>query len=299
MRLAPSFFALLLLLLLVVASACNAKVANVLESSPTSDGGGDPSGSGIGSSTSGAACQTAAECNDDPSISTLYGRCENGRCVCDAMLNPSQAPFTPRGKCGPQAPDCTIGQDQTCNASPQMSALAGRCVNGKCECNPSFAKNFAGKCGATPASPPSPKFPDFVPGLWLIGWSGGLDHFSWVRITADNGGQAGKTIYRTKPSDKKGVTPYWDCDAQGTWMVTAKLNTIFLTFSEMCEVANPNVAHSYTFGPIDSNPTFVKTALLQVNFETEPGQQSLIGLKFPDDTCNATLTQCADPFVGN
>jgi hypothetical protein len=278
-------------LLFILLVACNAKVANVLESTPTD--GGTGSGGGTGSSTQGAICQSAEECNDNPAISAQYGRCENGRCVCD--VNPSQVAFTPSGKCGPQAPDCTVGQDQTCNASPQMSALAGRCVNGKCECSGAFVKNFAGKCGPAPG-PSTTKFPDFVPGLWLIGWSGGLDHFSWVRIQSDSA-MSGKTTYRSKPSDRKGMTPYFNCDTQGTWMVTAKLNTIFLNFSEACDVANPNVNHSYTFGTVNTSPTFVKTALLQVDFEHEPAQQALIGLKFPDDTCNEALTQCADPFV--
>src|SRR2546425_5048792 len=25
-------------------------------------------------------------------------------------------------------------------------------------------------------------FPDALPGIWLIGWSGGLEHYSWARF---------------------------------------------------------------------------------------------------------------------
>jgi hypothetical protein len=284
-------------LFFILLVACNAKVANVLESTPTDGGTGTGTGAGTGSSSQGAVCETAAECNDNPAISAQYGRCENGRCVCITEMNPSQAPFTPRGKCGPEAPVCTVGQDQTCNASPEMSALAGRCVNGTCQCNGSFVKNFAGKCGAAP-SPSATSFPDLVPGLWLIGWSGGLDHFSWVRFTGNGGSMSGTAFLRSRPSARKGMTPYFSCTGEGSWLVSAKPKTIFITFPGNCPPeALQNIQASYTFGTISSSPTFVKTALLQVDFEHEPAQQALIGLKFPDDTCDATLTQCADPFV--
>lgn len=288
MRLAPPApLSLPFALFLVLLASCNAKVANVLESSPN-----DAGGATTGSSTGGAACQTDAECNDDPTLSTLYGRCEAGRCACEASLYPSQAPFTPRGKCGPEAPSCAVGQDQTCNASPEMSALAGRCVGGKCDCNATFVETFAGKCAAAPA-PSSSNFPDLVPGLWLIGWSGGLDHLSWVRFTG-----SGVGYFRSQASRAKGMTPYFRCTGQGSWLIAAKPRTIFVSFPGNCPPESlQGVAQSYTFGAVHPTPTFMKKALLQVDFDVEPSQPPLLGLKFPDDTCDATLTQCADPFV--
>ena len=240
----------LLPLLVVVLGACNAKVANVLESTP--DGGSSSSSS---SSSSGGPCQSASGCE-------------------------------------PDAPDCTVGQDQTCNASPQMSALAGRCVNGSCACNPSFVKNFAGKCGAAPAPSPT-SFPELVPGLWLIGWSGGLDHFSWVRLTKV--GPSNVAYFRSKPAERKGMTAYFQCTGQGSWRDDSKPKTILLDFPCPPE-ALQNIPTTYTFGSINPNPTFAKNVLLQVDFEHEPAQQALMGLKLPDDTCDLELKECADPF---
>jgi hypothetical protein len=47
---------------------------------------------------------------------------------------------------GKRAP-CTLGQDQTCNADPSVSALWGRCLpTGTCECKPGFELSPAGYC---------------------------------------------------------------------------------------------------------------------------------------------------------
>ena len=91
---------------LIGSAACNAQLATVLSSDASVD-----SGSGGGA---GAVCLTDAECNEDPAISSLRGRCSphsdesNGVCIC----NPGVAQ-TPNGKCGesprdggPPSDDC-------------------------------------------------------------------------------------------------------------------------------------------------------------------------------------------------
>lgn len=52
-------------------------------------------------------------------------------------------PAPPAGKRAP----CTLGQDQTCNGDPSVSALWGKCLpTGTCECNPGFELSPAGYC---------------------------------------------------------------------------------------------------------------------------------------------------------
>ena len=48
----------------------------------------------------------------------------------------------------PPNPQCTFGQDQTCNDSPIISSIHGACnEDGTCTCNEGFDKNpETGKC---------------------------------------------------------------------------------------------------------------------------------------------------------
>ena len=47
-------------------------------------------------------------------------------------------PGAPRGKSAP----CILGQDQTCNDDPKVSALWGHCTElGVCECHPGFERS--------------------------------------------------------------------------------------------------------------------------------------------------------------
>lgn len=49
----------------------------------------------------------------------------------------------PRGKRAP----CVLGQDQTCNGDPKVSAIWGKCTEGgTCECNPGFVLAPTGYC---------------------------------------------------------------------------------------------------------------------------------------------------------
>lgn len=52
---------------------------------------------------------------------------------------------------------CTPGRDETCNADPAMSALAGTCnPDGTCACQNGYGKTSSGKCGVTPAASCTP-----------------------------------------------------------------------------------------------------------------------------------------------
>lgn len=58
----------------------------------------------------------------------------------------SSAPETAPHPSGKRAP-CTLGQDQTCNSDPKVSALWGKCLEtGVCECLPGFELNPMGSC---------------------------------------------------------------------------------------------------------------------------------------------------------
>jgi hypothetical protein len=83
----------------IASAACNAQVATVLSSN---DSGVDSGGGGGG----GAACTGDPQCNDNPTISSLRGKCTDGVCVC----NPGVL-TTPSGKCGDVSADASTNTD--------------------------------------------------------------------------------------------------------------------------------------------------------------------------------------------
>ncbi len=239
--------------------------------------------------TTGTTCTPGMDqtCNDDLAMSALAGTCNpDGTCNC----NPAYVKRS-SGKCGanPSSGTCTPGMDQTCNDDPMMSSLAGACgADRTCTCNPSYAKKSSGKCGA-----PATTFPEYLAGTWLIGWSGGLDHYSWVRL---EGFDHGRADFLSKASTRPAVTPFFNCDGQGTWEITAKANTIFLHFPSSCTSPGVNIT-AYTLSNLEFGPsTFPLGAIMSATLETAPGEQSLAALKFPDSQCDAAFASCVDPF---
>lgn len=127
-----------------------------------SGGGGNAgsSGSTTSSSTGGSTASTSSSSTSTSSTGTggTESECEKvgGMCIAlvpdncmDGMwLDANMYPCgTGEGVGCCLVPVCTPGMDQTCNASPTMSALAGHCEdNGTCTCNPGYEKTPEGKC---------------------------------------------------------------------------------------------------------------------------------------------------------
>jgi hypothetical protein len=184
---------------------------------------------------------------------------------------------------------CTPGLDQTCDASGAMSLLTGSCtVEGTCNCRPGFAKTSSGKCASSATT--STSFPDYVPGTWLIGWSEGFDHYSFVRLDGQNQGTA---TFLSQVSTRGGYAPYFSCDGQGAWALGQQPSTVILSFPAGCPAGAAQSV--YTFASLDTtNVPF--GAVLHASFQHGPDQQAVDGYKFPDSACNAAFTSCVDPF---
>ena len=141
-----------------------------------------------------------------------------------------------------------------------------------------------------------PIWPKALRGTWLVGWLGGLNHFTWIRFDGggDGGGDAGKASF----NPGKNLTanaPVWDCSGQGSWMMTAKPNTVALTFPKACNLPLAVI----TFENMSAVPTWPKAALLTASITLLNSQgttEKLAGLKFADDACDASLTSCKDVF---
>jgi hypothetical protein len=115
----------------IASAACNAQLATVLSSDASSD---SPTGGG-----GGASCTSDPECNNDPAISSLRGKCTNGVCVC----NPDVA-ATPNGKCGDPIPGGEGG-------AYDCVAKGGLCI-GKSTPPPNYRPAGAGEGTCAPGS---------------------------------------------------------------------------------------------------------------------------------------------------
>lgn len=137
-----------------------------------------------------------------------------------------------------------------------------------------------------------PNWPKALRGTWLVGWLGGLNHFTWIKFDGD--GDAGKALF----NPGKNLTanaPIWDCGGQGSWMMTAKPNTVALTFPKACNLPLAVI----TFENMSAVTTWPKAALLTASITLLNSQgttEKLAGLKFADDACDASLTSCKDVF---
>lgn len=114
------FSALVLAGVPLSAAACNAQLATVL----SADGGPDSATSSGG----GAPCKDSPVCNADPSVSSLRGRCVDGRCVC----NPGVV-VTSDGRCG----DVVSDHDASTNVTP-CEAKGGKCIPEGASAPPSY-----------------------------------------------------------------------------------------------------------------------------------------------------------------
>jgi hypothetical protein len=123
-------------------------------------------------------------------------------------------------------------------------------------------------------------------GVWLIGWSGGLDHFSWVRYTFTNGTLGTIAVI---VSECASCTPYYACDGQGSFSVDAATSEVVMQLPAACDAES-----ILTFGSFSDPGGFPAGATLMAQI-TEQGQ-SLVAYQFPSGFCDAGFTMCGPPF---
>jgi hypothetical protein len=136
-------------------------------------------------------------------------------------------------------------------------------------------------------------FNDRMKGIWLVGWMGDMNHFSWVRIRSNSPGGWGGTADFLAGNDLTVNAPYWQCSGQGQWMIPEKPNSILFTFPVSCP---SGIQGEYTFDPFREPGSHPKGAILAASVTPLSGSPGLEGFKFPDTQCNADLTSCIDPL---
>jgi hypothetical protein len=135
-------------------------------------------------------------------------------------------------------------------------------------------------------------FEDLVQGTWLIGWYGGEDHFSWLRITSSSGDLfRGELAVLAEPSIPAGV-PYWQCSGSASWELPARPLTLDLRL-EAAGCAREALVFEW-FRPTSWRGAFLEAGISGA-WLRDGGYgptEALTGMKYPDDVCNADFTAC-------
>jgi cysteine-rich repeat protein len=143
-------------------------------------------------------------------------------------------------------------------------------------------------------------FNELVSGTWLIGWYGGVNHFSWLRVSnATTVAGDGRVRILSTPNLPADVTaPYWNCNGDSTWGLTQR--PAALDLNPVPVGCAREVLHFDTIMPTSSRGrAFLEARITSWRFAdggADEGTQSLIGFKYPDDMCNAAFTSCSAPF---
>jgi len=137
-------------------------------------------------------------------------------------------------------------------------------------------------------------FPQVLDGVWLMGWMGGLNRFSWIRFSVTS--PAGGTAIINKGALSGGTVPYWNCTGSTSWNITAKPDTIQLHYpSSLCTGMKSGTFTFTSIKPVTG--TYPKGAQLVATIQALTSSPATIsGYKFPPGQCDASMTSCKDPL---
>jgi hypothetical protein len=124
-------------------------------------------------------------------------------------------------------------------------------------------------------------------GVWLIGWAGGLDHFSWVRFVFTTGTQG--SIELLTP-DQPTFTPYFPCEGMGLFSIDEATSEALMQLPAAC--AQTTTLGFESFSPAGGPPSAILTAAIQ----DQSVGQAISGYKYASSHCNAAFTTCGDPY---
>jgi hypothetical protein len=148
---------------------------------------------------------------------------------------------------------------------------------------------------AAPIPDLSNGFVKAIAGTWLIGWSGGMNHYSWLQLTptSDTGG----TAFLLDGAKLKINAPYWACSGAASWNITSKPRTIQLHLpSASCNgMKSTNLTFSTIKPAVGGYP---KGAIDQASVDdsSAPTGLGLEAYRFPATQCTPKLSSCTDPL---
>lgn len=232
--------------------------------------------------------------------------CRGGRCV-DVAANPcGNAPPCQAPRCGlvsiseQPCPVCVCDSifDVACQRDLDCQVISShpyrRCVYGRCaDCKDDS------ECGYGPCLPPGVCFdmqphPEALYGAWLIGWWGGMDHFSYFRFEPDgtfrrgfygDGGVWADDI----PGPPCWPGEPWPAPQVGTWEPVESesgLLIVRLSLNVACD-DGAGWSERYAVGLPADTPF--------VSFQHLDGESHYEGWQVPMSACGPDFTECQVP----
>ena len=222
-----------------------------------------------------AQCPPAPQCSDPGCHLVTPSEAPCPVCVCDTMF------------------DKQCAEDGYCM---QFSSVKyGACVYGRCaECRNDD------QCGWGHCLPPGICY-DMTPaahtlyGTWLIGWAGGLDHFSYFRFEPDGTLRRGAYGWEGAWADDIPPMPCWpegidpEMPLLGTWepeITQSGFLVVDLTLNIYCD-NGPGWTRRYAVNLTDDWG--------DAQFTDVDGDMDFIAFKKPTDTCTPDFSTCQVP----
>lgn len=138
-------------------------------------------------------------------------------------------------------------------------------------------------------APPTPDLSILTHGPWLMGWHGGLDHFSWVHF--EQGPPAVVTFL--DPTGGAALTPWLSCSGTGTWAILPGPASFELTFPPEC-VADPMQLEAKAVLELGDWPPGPVLSLHLV--QIAPAPAPLSAYLYPEGWCDEPFTACDAPW---
>lgn len=201
---------------------------------------------------------------------------------------PSGGGGTPSGGASGGSGDCVGLSYCDCKAAASCQVFSEACFcpcgiepcEPDCDCACGGGKYLG--CG-----PKDVMQPGALEGIWLVGWSGGMNHYSWVRFNADGSADV------LDGADLPVNGPLFACSGKGSWIFSAMVHNVHLTLPAACATGP---AFDLTYQSFKPASGYAKGAVLEANVTTPPSGNPLEAYKFPASQCDAGMTSCKSPF---
>lgn len=145
-------------------------------------------------------------------------------------------------------------------------------------------------------------FDELLVGTWLIGWYGGYDHFSWLRLrsASDDGQPAGRGTFTvlSDPAAPPTMVPYWACNGDGPWEVTARPQTVDLRLDALGCAREVLVFEAFHPLGTGAEAAYLEARITaaQITGSGYGPDVALVGRKHPNAYCDAAFAACGSPY---
>ncbi|MCA9594129.1 MAG: hypothetical protein KC776_12485 [Myxococcales bacterium] len=162
--------------------------------------------------------------------------------------------------------------------------------------------NDAGSDAATDAMMDggAPVWPDVLfTGVWYVGWSGGLDHYSWMKLTETGPGQANGQ-WAALDAVCGSCTGYFPCEGDQGLFIASKQAPMTLTLQYPLACAGDSGAPDsevWTIKSFGPPPSFPAGALLTASVQVGSNPTQVVNAYlYPASQCNPAFKSCTNPF---